>query len=88
MQPSKASVLEATNFLKICKNVCGGICQLVFKGARQQSFRIKNANFLMVDQWEYQDGKDREIEISKMIKTGARELEGANSEFEANILTF
>lgn len=42
----------------------------------------------MVDQWEYWDGKDREIEISKMIKTGARELEGANSEFEANILTF
>ena len=41
----------------------------------------------MVDQWEYWDGKDREIEISKMIKTGARELEGANSEFEANILT-
>ena len=42
----------------------------------------------MVDQWEYWDGKDREIEISKMIKTGARELEGANSEFEVNILTF
>ena len=42
----------------------------------------------MVDQWEYWDGKDREIEISKTIKTGARELEGANSEFEANILTF
>ena len=34
-------------------------------------------------------GKTGEIEISKMIKTGARELEGANSEFEANnLLTF
>ena len=34
-------------------------------------------------------GKTGEIEISKMIKTGARELEGANSEFEANnFLTF
>ena len=42
----------------------------------------------MVDQWECWDGKDRETEISKMIKTGARELEGANNEFEANILTF
>ena len=42
----------------------------------------------MVDQWECWDGKDRETEISKMIKTGARELEGANSEFEGNILTF
>ena len=34
-------------------------------------------------------GKTGEIEISKIIKTGARELEGANSEFEANnFLTF
>ena len=34
-------------------------------------------------------GKTGEIEISKMIKTGARELERANSEFEANnFLTF
>ena len=35
--------------------------------------------------WERQG----EIEISKIIKTGARELEGANSEFEANnFITF
>ena len=34
-------------------------------------------------------GKTGEIEISRMNKTGARELEGANSEFEANnLLTF
>ena len=34
-------------------------------------------------------GKTEEIKISKMIKTEAKELEGANSEFEANnFLTF
>ena len=47
--------------------------------------------FLMVDltSGNIGMGKTGEIEISKMIKTGARELEGTNSEFEAkNFLTF
>ena len=52
---------------------------------------LRTQIFLMVDltSGNIEMGKTGEIKISKMIKTGARELEGANSEFEANnFLTF
>ena len=45
MRLSKVSILETTDCLKICENVFGGICQLAFKGASYQSFRIKNVDF-------------------------------------------